>query len=97
MTLRFKRFQSRLMVIFLGLFGSVLVAVYFSVSQRNIDNAMDIIVADLEAGARSFEAAIGQRNEFLAISADALSADFPFKQVYASGDHSTILSAMENL
>lgn len=85
------------MVVFLGLFGSVLLAVFISVSQRNIDNAMDIIVADLQAGARSFEAAIGQRNEFLAISADALSADFPFKQVYASGDHSTILSAMENL
>lgn len=97
MVLRFKHFQTRLMVVFLSLFGAVLLAVFFSVSQRNIDNAMNIIVADLEAGARSFEAAIGQRNEFLAISADALSADFPFKQVYASGDHSTILSAMENL
>lgn len=97
MALRFKRFQTRLMVIFLGLFGAVLLAVFISVSQRNIDNAMGIIVSDLETGARSFEAAIAQRNEFLAISADALSADFPFKQVYASGDHDTILSAMENL
>ena len=97
MALRFRHFQTRLMVIFLGLFGVVLLAVFIAVTQRNIDNAMDIIVRDLETGARSFEAAIAQRNEFLAISADALSADFPFKQVYASGDHDTILSAMDNL
>lgn len=85
------------MVFFLTLLGIVLATVYFFVSNRNFENAMDVIVGDLEAGARNFEFTIAQRNESLAISADALSADFPFKQVYASGDHSTILSAMENL
>ena len=97
MALKFKRFQTRLLVVFLGLFVSVLGVVYISVTNRNIENAMDIIVQDLETGARNFEFTIAQRNETLAISADALSADFPFKQVYASRDHSTILSAMENL
>lgn len=97
MAFRFKHFQSRLMVFFLTLLSIVLATVYFSVNSRNLENAMDIIVNDLEAGARNFEFTITQRNESLAISADALSADFPFKQVYASGDHSTILSAMENL
>ncbi len=97
MAFRFKHFQSRLMVFFLTLLSIVLATVYFSVNSRNLENAMDIIVQDLEAGARNFEFTIAQRNESLAISADALSADFPFKQVYASGDHSTILSAMENL
>ena len=97
MLFKFKRIQSRLLVFHFSLLLIVLGPVYFLVNSQNIENALAVITADLEIGAANFDASISNRNESLAIAADALSDDFAFKQVYATNDQPTIVSAMENL
>ncbi|PCJ41460.1 MAG: hypothetical protein COA71_07830 [SAR86 cluster bacterium] len=97
MNFRFKRIQTRLLFFLFSLLLLVLGPVYILVNSQNFENALTVISSDLEIGAANFDATISRRNESLAIAADALSADFAFKQVYATNDHATILSAMENL
>lgn len=97
MKFKFKRIQSRLLVFHFSLLLVVLGPVYYLINSQNIENALNVITSDLEIGAVNFDASIASRNESLAIAADALSDDFAFKQVYATNDHPTILSAMENL
>ena len=73
MLFKFKRIQSRLLVFHFSLLLIVLGPVYFLVNSQNIENALAVITADLDIGAANFDASISNRNESLAIAADALS------------------------
>ncbi|MEK6815738.1 MAG: adenylate/guanylate cyclase domain-containing protein [Nitrospirota bacterium] len=94
--LRFRRFQSRLLVFFLGLFVLVQAAIFISVNAANIRNARRQIDEALEVTASVFERSLRERNARLVGAARLLVRDHGFKPAYASRDHGTILSALEN-
>lgn len=93
---RFRRFQSRLLVFFLGLFVLVQAAIFISVNAANIRNARRQIDEALEVTASVFERSLRERNARLVGAARLLVRDHGFKPAYASRDHGTILSALEN-
>ena len=94
--LRFRSFQSRLLVFFLGLFVLVQASVFLSVNAANVRNARQQIDEALDVTASVFERVFRERTHRLLGSARLLASDFAFKKAYATRDHGTILSALEN-
>jgi adenylate cyclase len=60
------------------------------------DNARKIINANLVSTANLFRKTLASRGRILLDKARLLSSDFAFKQAFATGDHGTLLSALEN-
>ena len=96
MRFRFKRFQYRLLFFLISLLVALQVAIYLSVRSANIVNAKVDIDNNLQLGAEVFDRIISERTQDLFQYASLLSADYAFKPAFHSGDHATILSAMEN-
>jgi adenylate cyclase len=94
---RFRRFQSRLLVFFLGLLGLVLLTSFAATNTAYFENARRQIQDDLEVTDRVFNRLVESRTKQIANSASILSSDFAFKRVIVSNDHRTILSALESL
>jgi adenylate cyclase len=95
--LRFRHFQSRLLVFLLIPLLLVLAAIYTAVTRANTGNALAVITADLQLGATSFERFIELRDFTLGVAGDALANDFATRQALDTNDPATILSAVENL
>ncbi len=95
--LRFRHFQSRLLVFLLIPLLAVLAALYAAVTRANTNNALAVITSDLQLGATSFTEFIDLRDFTLAVAGDALAGDFATRGAVATNDPATILSAMENL
>jgi adenylate cyclase len=94
--IQFRSFRARLLTFVFGLLvltqGAVLLAVDTAnvrAARRNIDEALK-----LTAGA--FDRSLRAREGILREKARLLSADFGFKEATATGDHATVLSALEN-
>jgi len=94
--MRFHSFRSRLLVFFLGLFVLVQAAALYAVHAANVRNARSQIDDALEVGAGVFGRLIEERTRRLVEAARLLSADYAFKSAYATREHATILSALEN-
>ncbi len=94
--LRFRSFQSRLLVFFLGLFVLVQASVFLSVNAANVRNARQQVDEALDVTASVFERVFRERTHRLLGAARLLASDFAFKKAYATRDHGTILSALEN-
>ncbi|GMR18319.1 MAG: hypothetical protein BMS9Abin33_0726 [Gammaproteobacteria bacterium] len=94
--MQFHSFQTRLLVFVLGLLVLVQATVFFAVNKANINNARVQIDEALEVAAGVFKKSINDRNQRLLEKARLLSGDFAFKQAYATSEHGTILSALEN-
>jgi adenylate cyclase len=60
------------------------------------DNARKIINANLVSTANLFRKTLASRGRILLDKARLLSSDFAFKQAFATDDHGTLLSALEN-
>jgi adenylate cyclase len=97
MQLRFRHFQTRLLLFLLLPMLVVLLAVQQTVSRVSRDNAYNLILRDLQQTARSFEGALADRNYILATAGDVLWDDFGFKEAYGTRDTATIDSALHNL
>ncbi len=97
MMLRFRRFQTRLLLLLLLPLLAVLLAVQQTVSRVSRDNAYQLILRDLQQTARSFERTLADRNYILATAGDVLWDDFGFKEAYGTRDAATIDSALHNL
>jgi adenylate cyclase len=95
--LRFRHFQSRLLVFLLIPLLLVLAAIYTAVTRANTSNALAVITSDLRLGATSFTEFIDLRDFTLAVAGDALASDFATREALATNDPATILSAMDNL
>ena len=93
---RFQSFQSRLLVLFLGLFIAVQAASFLAVNTALTNNARSQIADELLVGERVFDRLITARSERLAEAARILSGDYAFKTAFSDGDRPTILSAMIN-
>ncbi|MFM7275937.1 MAG: adenylate/guanylate cyclase domain-containing protein [Gammaproteobacteria bacterium] len=92
----FSSFRARLIALFTGLVLVTQAGAFLLVNVANTRNATQQIARDLENGAAVFRRIIAERSAGLIANARLLSGDFAFKQAFASADHGTILSAMDN-
>lgn len=97
MQLRFRHFQTRLLLFLLLPMLVVLLAVQQTVNRVSRENAYNLILRDLQQTARNFEDALADRNYILATAGDVLWDDFGFKEAYGTRDAATIDSALHNL
>jgi len=93
---QFRRLQTRILVFFLSLLFTLLSIIFYNVDAANIRNARYHINEALELTVETFHATLNTRRERLLEKVRLLSSDFAFKQAFATNDHGTILSALEN-
>jgi EAL domain-containing protein (putative c-di-GMP-specific phosphodiesterase class I)/GGDEF domain-containing protein len=93
----FTRLHTRLTVLYVALFGAVLLlvsgAVYLAISNA----AQRQVRSELTASGTVFDRVWSLRSQRLREGAVLLSKDFGFREAVATGDAATIVSAMENL
>ena len=93
----FTQLRTRLTVLYVALFGAVLLlvssGVYLAISQA----AQRQVRAELVASGTVFDRLWVMRSERLREGANLLSRDFGFREAVATGESATIISAMENL
>lgn len=95
--MRFRSLQSRILFFFLGLFILVQAVTFLAVNTANWRSANQQIEDGLLVSGHVFRRFMQERTSQLMLNAKLLSGDFAFKQAYASGDRSTLLSAVINL
>jgi adenylate cyclase len=78
---RFRRFSIRLLALLLGLLFVTLATTYKLVSRANDLSAREHARANLELGARLFDAAVRQRIDLSSVTSSLMSADDAIKQV----------------
>jgi len=84
------------LVLIAGLLLLVQASVFLAVNTANIQSARQQIDDALQITAGQFHKTIEDREQRLLAAARLMSRDYPFKQAYATGEHGTILSALEN-
>jgi EAL domain-containing protein (putative c-di-GMP-specific phosphodiesterase class I)/GGDEF domain-containing protein len=93
----FTQLRTKLTVLYVALFGAVLLmvssAVYLAISQAAQQQVRD----ELTASGTVFDRVWSLRSERLREGASLLSKDFGFREAVATGDSATIVSALENL
>jgi hypothetical protein len=94
--MRFRSFQGRILLLFLGLLALIQVIAFVVVDTANTRNARAQLRDELLVGGRVFGRLIHVRTQQFAEAARILSGDFGFKSAYATRDFDTILSALEN-
>jgi len=93
---RFRSFRTRILVFFLGLLVLVQAGAFFAVNTANIENARRVLDDALVVTASVFKRQIDERSRQLQLAARLLSGDFAFKEAYATREHATVLSALDN-
>lgn len=94
--MQFRSFKTRLLVLFLGLLTAVQLVAFVIVIAANTGSARDQIDLALEDTARTFHTLMQERTRSLLVAARLLSGDFAFKKAYATHEHGTVLSALDN-
>lgn len=92
----FRSFQGRLLAVLLAVLGLVLTGVFLAVDTISIGSARRAIAEALDLTAVTFERTLDDRRVTLLDKVRLLSGDFAFKQAYATGEHGTLLSALDN-
>lgn len=93
----FTRLRTRLTVLYVALFGAVLLLVSGAVYAAINGAAQRQVRDELTATGTVFERVWSLRSDRLREGAILLSRDFGFREAVATGDAATIVSAMENL
>ena len=93
----FSRLQTKLTVLYAGLFAATLALVFAAVYGAVNDNARHVVRGDLTAGAAVFDRLRAVQADELAQSAAVLGHDFGFRAAVATGDRATTQSALDNL
>ncbi|MBI4666376.1 MAG: HAMP domain-containing protein [Nitrospinae bacterium] len=94
--LRFKSFQTRILVFFLGLLLAFALATFLLVDIANYNSAKRQIEEGLLVGSRVFSKVMTARAQQLVDAAVLLSGDYALKQAMATNDFETILSVVAN-
>lgn len=89
-------FRSRLLLIFIGLAGGVLLATLLAVSLATNKQAELTVERELAVSERVLGELLKRRGEQLEQAAQVLADDFGFREAVASGDQATLVSAMVN-
>jgi predicted signal transduction protein with EAL and GGDEF domain len=93
----FDRLQTRLTVLYAGLFAAALLVVALAVSGAVSSSAGRAVRAELTAGGTVFDRLWAVRSQQLMDGAGLLARDFGFRAAFATGDANTISSALVNL
>jgi EAL domain-containing protein (putative c-di-GMP-specific phosphodiesterase class I)/GGDEF domain-containing protein len=93
----FTRLRTRLTVLYVALFGAVLLLVSGGLYVAINGAAQRQVRSELTASGTVFDRVWSLRSERLREGAILLSKDFGFREAVATGDAATIVSAMENL
>lgn len=93
----FKSFQTRLVLFFVALFALVQALTFTAVQTGIVNNIFDQARDQLMAAGGILERRILATTEDLAQGTSILASDFGFRQAVATADHSTIISALDNL
>jgi predicted signal transduction protein with EAL and GGDEF domain len=93
----FQRLQTKLTVLYAGLFGAAMVLVSVAVYAAVKANAEGMVRTELEAGGAVFDRLWALRSDQLHEGAGLLARDFGFRAAMADGDAATIGSAVDNL
>ncbi|MFQ5415910.1 MAG: adenylate/guanylate cyclase domain-containing protein [Myxococcota bacterium] len=96
MKIHFRSFRARVLTFVSGLLILVQGAVLLAVNTANVSEARRHIDEALKLTASAFNRSLQVREQILREKARLLSADFAFKEAAATGDHATLLSALEN-
>ncbi len=92
----FKHLRTRILVFVLGLLSAVLGSFYFAVNTANVSNARAHIEEALELTVSALERSLEDREQNLFHNVRLLSGDYAFKTAFATSEHQTILSALDN-
>ena len=95
--IRFNRLQTRLTVLYMGLFGIALLVVAIAVVTAVTSSARSVVRSELSASGQVYDQIWAGRSEQLRQGASVLAQDFGFRQAVASNDEATIRSALDNL
>ena len=93
----FTHLRTRLTVLYVALFGAVLLLVSLSVYAAINQAAQRQVRAELTATGTVFDRVWSLRSDRLREGATLLSKDFGFREAVATHDNATIVSAMDNL
>lgn len=96
MRFHFQSFRARILTFVFGLLVVVQVAVLLAVNVANVREARRHIDEALGLTASALRRSLHARDQILLEKAQLLSADFAFKEAFATGEHDTLLSALEN-
>ena len=94
--MRFRGFQTRIVVFVVGLLTLLSASTLIAVSLAVTRNARAQIRDELTVGGKVFDRLLTARTEQLADTARLLSGDFAFKTAASSDDRATVLSVLEN-
>jgi PAS domain S-box-containing protein len=93
----FSRLQTKLAVLYTGLFAVALALVFLAVYGAVNDNARHVVRNDLTAGGAVFDRLRAIQSDQLGQGAAVLARDFGFRAAVATADKPTTQSALENL
>ncbi len=93
----FKRLQTKLTVLYLGLFGVALLVVAFAVITAVTGSARGVVRDELAASGAVYEQIWDTRSDQLRQGAAVLAQDYGFREALATGDEATVRSALDNL
>ena len=93
----FSRLQTKLTVLYAGLFAVTLALVFVAVYGAVNENARHVVRNDLTAGAAVFDRLRAVQADGLKQGAAVLGRDFGFRAALATGDRATTQSALDNL
>jgi diguanylate cyclase len=93
----FKRLSTELALIYAALFGLVLTLIAGAVWLAVESNSRQAVRAEMAASSAVFDRLWKLRSDQLSQTAEVLAHDFGFREAVATGDHDTIVSALDNL
>ena len=94
--MHFRRFRSRLVVVFLGLFALIQVTAYVAVAAFVRTSARQHVEEELQLASAFFARQLDDRARQLVAATRLLSGDFALKAAATTADHATTASMLEN-
>src|SRR5437016_14593088 len=94
--MHFRRFRSRLVVVFLGLFALIQVTAYVAVAAFVRTSARQHVEEELQLASAFYARLLDDRARQLVSSTRLLSCDFALKDAATTAHHSTTASILEN-
>jgi len=95
--IRFRRLQTRLTVLYMGLFGFALLLVAIAVVTAVTRSAQTVVRGELSASGAVYNQIWAARSGQLRQGAAVLAQDYGFREAVATNDEATVRSALDNL
>lgn len=97
MKFNFRRLQTRLTVLYMGLFGFALILVAVAVVTAVSGSARTVVRGELSASGQVYDQIWKARSEQLRQGASVLAQDYGFRDAVSTNDEATVRSALDNL